>query len=204
MKNAVVSLTTVQAEQVKTLVNMPDTKVVSIPCRRLKTVDDYLCFMEEALLFPYLCEGVYERYLDQMQSLSWLPFNRYVFFFDEYEHFLSSEPDYCVPAVREDFENILLPWWENGDAPKSMTVYIVEGAPYKSDWRLTNQEAYLTGKQIESCIFRATPTSDHEHCAFCWETFSDGDEALCTEDKRHWICKRCFRDFKARFAWIIK
>ena len=49
----------------------------------------------------------------------------------------------------------------------------------KNDWRLTNQESYLLGKQIAYVpYFRWSKTWDHDHCQFCWETFSEYDGDL--------------------------
>ena len=53
---------------------------------------------------------------------------------------------------------------------------------------------------------------DHDHCAFCWAEISDQpiDEhtehntAWVTDDNYHWICPKCFDDFRERFAWVIE
>ena len=63
----------------------------------------------------------------------------------------------------------------------------------KNDWRLKNQEKYLNGRKIMKIpYFRWSKTWDHEHCAFCWDKFSEyeGDlhEGYVTaDDKRTWI-----------------
>jgi len=48
---------------------------------------------------------------------------------------------------------------------------------------------------------------DHDHCAFCWEKFSEAEgnlhEGYCTFDKNHWVCERCFNDFKGMFKWQV-
>jgi hypothetical protein len=80
------------------------------------------------------------------------------------------------------------------------------------DWRLTNQEGYLTGKTL---IWRAyaapRPDWDHDHCEFCWTKFAGnevGDDVLTegyvtTDGSQHWICAECFEDFRDRFAWTV-
>ena len=80
----------------------------------------------------------------------------------------------------------------------------------KNDWRLQGQEKYLKGvtlylkKYIKCCN-----TWDHDHCEFCWAKFSledspdDLDEGYATQDNYHWICKRCFGDFKDIFQWKV-
>lgn len=76
------------------------------------------------------------------------------------------------------------------------------------DWRLTGQERYL--KNVKLRWSRYAPPSetwDHDHCSFCWERFSNSEvslrEGYCTLDEYHWICKKCFEDFKCMFSWIM-
>ena len=80
----------------------------------------------------------------------------------------------------------------------------------KDDWRLQGQEKYLKGAVLSWEKYRAPrPTWDHDHCEFCWITFmekkGDGilDEGYTTQDRYHWICKKCFNDFKDKFGWEI-
>lgn len=79
----------------------------------------------------------------------------------------------------------------------------------KNDWRLMGQEKYLKGRKIMKIpYFRWSKTWDHEHCAFCWDRFSeyDGDlhEGYVTaDDKYTWICPECFEDFKEMFQWEL-
>ena len=78
-----------------------------------------------------------------------------------------------------------------------------------NDWRLQGQEKYLTGREL---VFKkyASPSKvwDHDHCDFCFETFSeyDGDlhEGYVTADTlRTWICLECYEDFKEMFFWKL-
>jgi hypothetical protein len=82
-----------------------------------------------------------------------------------------------------------------------------------TDWRLTNQEKYLYGKILlykRYTRYKKNPKWDHDHCSFCWATFMEESnpnvlhEGYCTEDEYHWICKKCFLDFKEQFNWIVK
>jgi hypothetical protein len=83
-----------------------------------------------------------------------------------------------------------------------------------NDWRLTNQESYLTGRTLRWVMWWSdTPRWDHDHCAFCWVTFMRepwaGDptiqlEGYVTEDNAQWICKDCFEDFRERFGWQVR
>ena len=80
----------------------------------------------------------------------------------------------------------------------------------KSDWRLQGQEKYLKGATL--CLKKYTKYRDawvHDHCEFCWAKFSlegnasDIDEGYATQDNYHWICKRCFVEFKDIFQWKV-
>ena len=76
-----------------------------------------------------------------------------------------------------------------------------------NDWRLTNQFEYLLKKRIKKVSFNEFPQKDHEHCSFCWGKFGHSSEFLqdgyCTEDEYHWICEKCFEDFKEQFKWSL-
>jgi hypothetical protein len=76
-----------------------------------------------------------------------------------------------------------------------------------SDWRLQNQESYLTGSTLFRRHWRQSrPHWDHDHCEFCGAKFSaasdDLQEGWTTEDEYRWICDTCFSDFRERFGWI--
>ena len=76
------------------------------------------------------------------------------------------------------------------------------------DWRLFDQEEYLLKKTLIHKDYRTSSAGDHEHCCFCWEKFSRMDEDLhlgyCTEDEYHWICEKCYQDFRLHFQWVVK
>jgi hypothetical protein len=83
------------------------------------------------------------------------------------------------------------------------------------DWRLTNQGKYLKGVTLSLRKFhirKERPDWDHEHCEFCWakivEIRDEHDanlltQAYATSDGAHWICPRCFDDFRRQFGWLI-
>ena len=76
----------------------------------------------------------------------------------------------------------------------------------KNDWRFQGQDKYLMNVQLMLSKFDNS-VRDHDHCDFCSEKFSemDGDlhEGYCTLDKYHWICEKCFNDFKDMFNWQV-
>ena len=77
-----------------------------------------------------------------------------------------------------------------------------------SDGRLANQEQYLKGKRLTLKKWtQLRPGWDHDHCEFCSAKFMAVDapdilrEGYATDDEYHWVCKRCFDDFKHAFGW---
>lgn len=79
------------------------------------------------------------------------------------------------------------------------------------DWRLTGQERYLRSARLEHRRFSSEESGkDHAHCEFCWAKFGRGaageetlDMGYGTPDGAHWICPRCFEDFRDRFDWVL-
>jgi hypothetical protein len=83
----------------------------------------------------------------------------------------------------------------------------------QSDWRLLGQEKYLVGVPLQWAKWTVpddNPDWDHDHCDFCWQTFMSSNspevlqEGYTTEDRRHWICLKCYEDFKDRLHWKVK
>lgn len=81
---------------------------------------------------------------------------------------------------------------------------------YKDDWRLKRQRKYIEGLKLywkTFAPFRAGMDSDH--CEFCWAKFGTqpGPDVLTsgysTDSNYYWICKNCFDDFQAMFAWQV-
>ncbi len=78
-----------------------------------------------------------------------------------------------------------------------------------NDWRLQGQENYLTGVELKyvNPYKQFSETWDHDHCDFCWETFSiyegDSHEGYATLDEKAWVCLPCFEDFKEMFQWEV-
>ena len=70
-----------------------------------------------------------------------------------------------------------------------------------NDWRLTNQNLYLSGKQLMYGKFTAKVNNDHSHCEFCWKKFYDGDFCYLTNDSYYTVCEDCYNDFKGKFGW---
>jgi hypothetical protein len=82
----------------------------------------------------------------------------------------------------------------------------------EQDWRLTCQANYLQGVAIRRAVYkRPSEAWDHDHCEFCWAKFSEHDYqdeptlhvGYVANEGLHWICDRCFRDFRERFQWRV-
>ena len=78
-----------------------------------------------------------------------------------------------------------------------------------NDWRLQGQEKYLLG--VALCLKKYSDrksSTDHDHCEFCTEKFSDSipnclTQGYTTSNDYHWICEKCYNDFKEHFKWVI-
>jgi hypothetical protein len=79
--------------------------------------------------------------------------------------------------------------------------------PPPDDWRRQGQEKYLLGATLFWQEYQPpSATWDHDHCAFCWETFSLSEGDLhygYAANNYHWICEPCFRDFREEFRFHI-
>jgi len=84
-----------------------------------------------------------------------------------------------------------------------------------NDWRLDGQEQQLR-KLLQGAAISWTVWSPrhggrgHDHCEFCWAKIWDRargseeyDRGYVTLDSHHWICERCFADFKDRFGFHV-
>ena len=74
-----------------------------------------------------------------------------------------------------------------------------------NEWRLTNQKNYLYKKKLVMKSYDQTSeTWDHDHCVFCWVRIDDKTPAAYTDGEGcHWICEKCYNDFKEMFEWEI-
>lgn len=78
----------------------------------------------------------------------------------------------------------------------------------KNDWRLFHQKDYLMNKElVKSKYTKLSKKWDHDHCAFCWDKFSENEgdltQGYCTIDRKYWICEECFNDFKEMFSFKV-
>jgi hypothetical protein len=76
------------------------------------------------------------------------------------------------------------------------------------DWRLTHQENYLKGVMLIRRQWRRLNLAGTMTIApFAGPEFgpSPGDihEGWTTLTESHWICDRCFADFREQFRWRV-
>lgn len=76
------------------------------------------------------------------------------------------------------------------------------------DWRITNQDKYLKDAVLQWLSYASRTTmTDHDHCEFCMDKFSDNegdlDAGYCTLDCYYWICDECYKDFCGLFGWRL-
>lgn len=83
------------------------------------------------------------------------------------------------------------------------------------DWRLQGQEKYLLGRTMRWATWVLYREDwDHDHCEFCmakiWDRRSVSDDHVqynaawvTADDSNRWVCRECFADFRARFAWSV-
>ncbi len=76
------------------------------------------------------------------------------------------------------------------------------------DWRLHGQERFLLNANVTRRPYAPTLSWDHDHCEFCGGKFSlaphDLHSGYCTTQGDHWICDRCYLDFRRQFRWTAQ
>lgn len=79
---------------------------------------------------------------------------------------------------------------------------------WESDWRNRSQEAYLYATTLFCKEYHTqSPDWTHDHCEFCWATFSDAPDDLhwgyTTMNEQCWICPDCYDDLSQIFQWHV-
>ena len=91
----------------------------------------------------------------------------------------------------------------------------------EDDWRLSGNEGLFRGAVFTRQAYRRwSPEWDHDHCPFCWASFSEADSAGDIEgalyegystagppadpqDDYYWVCPSCFDDFREHLEWSV-
>jgi hypothetical protein len=91
---------------------------------------------------------------------------------------------------------------------------------HKDDWRLMGQQRYLRSATLRwKTYYRWSEDWDHDHCEFCGTKFLPPDNPYQEPDvlhagyataahgefpdDYHWICAKCYADFKDMFDWKV-
>lgn len=80
------------------------------------------------------------------------------------------------------------------------------------NWKLNGQEEYLTNAVFRFARWKLTdPDWTHDHCEFCWATFSEyGGEDLAEGyvmdygNRDVWVCPECFAEFQESFHFTLE
>lgn len=86
---------------------------------------------------------------------------------------------------------------------------MISQAAWADDWRNRGQECFLANEHLQRMTYQApSDIWTHDHCEFCWATFSeygeqDLREGYTTDDHYHWICDDCYNDLKELFHWSV-
>jgi hypothetical protein len=92
----------------------------------------------------------------------------------------------------------------------------------EDDWRLSGNEGLFRGAVFSRKAYRRwSPEWDHDHCPFCWTSFSEADSAGELEgalregystagppadprDDYYWVCPSCFDDLREHLGWSVR
>lgn len=105
--------------------------LIEIDGNHIQSWEDYISVIQDKFGFPTSCLDSVDRYLDWMRDLEWLGKQEYHLIITNYGMLLKHNSK-LKSQIIEDFQNIILPFWQNdveevvveGKA-KSFMVYLV-------------------------------------------------------------------------------
>lgn len=97
-----------------------DVFMVKIDGKQCASLTDYLQKISEYLQFPIKAKGL-DGYNDWMRDLSWIKEKQIVILIINYHDFLR-EDVVSKEAIIEDFNQLILPWWES-----EATHFVIDG-----------------------------------------------------------------------------
>jgi hypothetical protein len=86
--------------------------VTVIDGSKCKNSSEFLQAIWTKLKFPGICNNKWDAYLDWIRDLEWIYANDITIVINNYNDFLSDEPEYKEYFV-SDFKEIIFPYWEN-------------------------------------------------------------------------------------------
>ena len=105
---------------------------VEIYGKGIQSWKDFISEVEKKLKFPTTCIDSIDRYLDWIRDLSWLDKDEYMIIIYDYHEFMKKDSR-LKNEIIEDFEDIILPWWQQevevcvmGWKAKPFNLYLVD------------------------------------------------------------------------------
>ena len=132
MKNKIYYVTLDEIDKIKKEINKKKKIfIVEINGSTIQVQGDFLDIMSEKFSFPYSVNSL-DGYLDWICDLDWLKADSYALIINNFKDFLK-ENITLREEIIEEFEKIILPWWQEdvekysvGGTPKSFNVYLID------------------------------------------------------------------------------
>lgn len=107
--------------------------IVMLEGSKIKSKRDFFSAIEQSLNFPGKCEGLFSRFDDWITDLGWLEKGKGICIaINSFLEFLSDDIEF-KNMLLEDFEEDILPFWENevvnvikGGSPRSFVVVLID------------------------------------------------------------------------------
>ena len=132
MNNKLVYITKDEAEQIKNhALNNEDVFFAEIEGAKVRTEADYVQEMSNVFTFPHELPAMkIGWYNDYICDLMWIEQKNIVLIIHEFDLMFCDEPK-LKQIIMEDFEEIILPWWEGevvghmvGGTPRGFLIYL--------------------------------------------------------------------------------
>lgn len=132
MENRIIYTSNKEITEVRKRLKQDDkTYVVEIEGKICLYLSDYLNLISNLFQFPIKAKGL-DGYNDWMRDLSWINKKQIVIIIYNFQQFLQKDIS-SKTAILEDFNEIILPWWESevvdcmvGGEMRKMLVYLIQ------------------------------------------------------------------------------
>lgn len=132
MENRIIYTSDKEITEVSERLKQDDkTYVVEIEGKKCSYLPDYLNLISNLFQFPIKAKGL-DGYNDWMRDLSWINKKQIVIIIYNFQQFLQKDIS-SKTAILEDFNEIILPWWESevvdcvvGGEIRRMLVYLIQ------------------------------------------------------------------------------
>ena len=132
MHNKIITLSSVSINAVKKELSSDNVWVLDIDGTRCSCLSEYLHTISKFFLFPTQPSGL-DSYNDWICDLTWLDANlKIAIIIYHFSKFLKDDLS-AKAHILEDFENMILPWWETDvinhvvdGKPRFFSVYLID------------------------------------------------------------------------------